>query len=129
MNPHRLHVQLQLWLNRQREVIDYSLSLDVGRDGGFLIRGTILLAADRTLHVSEYWANATENVPRKYRYHLQGPDGVFISRWDNAPHHPHVRTFPHHVHHADGHIAEAFVHTLYELIIELREIDKPSTPT
>ena len=34
----------------------------------------------------------------KYRHHWQDANGALIMRWDNAPHHPAVETFPHHLH-------------------------------
>ncbi len=37
---------------------------------------------------------------KKYRYHWQSHDGQLIKRWDNAPHHPEIDTFPHHLHNA-----------------------------
>jgi Family of unknown function (DUF6516) len=33
-----------------------------------------------------------------YRIHWQQGDGRLKRRWDNAPHHKEVSTFPHHVH-------------------------------
>src|SRR2546425_10642340 len=33
-----------------------------------------------------------------YRIHWQRGDGQLQRRWDNAPHHQEVPTFPHHVH-------------------------------
>lgn len=38
----------------------------------------------------------------KYRHHWQDAGGHLIKRWDNAPHHPTVDTFPHHLHDATG---------------------------
>ena len=35
---------------------------------------------------------------KKYRHHWQSPDSKVIKRWDNAPHHPEIDTFPHHLH-------------------------------
>ena len=35
----------------------------------------------------------------KYRHHWQNADSRLVKRWDNAPHHPEVDTFPHHLHH------------------------------
>jgi len=35
---------------------------------------------------------------KKYRHHWQNHDGQVIKRWDNAPHHPEIDTFPHHLH-------------------------------
>lgn len=34
----------------------------------------------------------------KYRHHWQNRHAQLIKRWDNAPHHPEIETFPHHVH-------------------------------
>ena len=33
-----------------------------------------------------------------YSYHWQTEDGIFIMRWDNAQHYPHIETHPHHRH-------------------------------
>ena len=35
---------------------------------------------------------------KRYRHHWQNHDGQVIKRWDNAPHHPEIDTFPHHLH-------------------------------
>jgi hypothetical protein len=37
-----------------------------------------------------------------YRIHWQDGDGRLKRRWDNAPHHRDVSTFPHHVHVGPG---------------------------
>jgi hypothetical protein len=34
----------------------------------------------------------------KYRFNWQNSEGQLIKRWDNARHHPEVKTFPHHLH-------------------------------
>lgn len=34
----------------------------------------------------------------KYRHHWQASTGKLIKRWDNAPHHPEIDTFPDHLH-------------------------------
>ena len=34
----------------------------------------------------------------KYSFHWQDADGRLCKRWDNANHHPELRTFPNHVH-------------------------------
>lgn len=38
---------------------------------------------------------------RDYSYHWQKQNGDLILRWDNAPHHPKIVTFPHHKHAPD----------------------------
>ena len=36
-----------------------------------------------------------------YRYHLQDTNNKMIFRYDNAPHHRHLSSFPHHKHESD----------------------------
>jgi len=38
---------------------------------------------------------------RRYSFALIGPPGPII-RWDNAPHHPYIPTYPHHFHSENG---------------------------
>ena len=55
-------------------------------DGSFLEMTERVLEVHGTLEVT------------KYRHHWQDGSGVLIKRWDNAPHHPAIETFPHHLH-------------------------------
>ena len=34
----------------------------------------------------------------RYGYHWQRSNQEFVKRWDNAPHYPHLATYPHHLH-------------------------------
>lgn len=62
------------------------------------VRGVLTLMDDFELHVAEYVVTEPVLTRPKYRYHLQTFDGKLISRWDNAPHHPTISTFPDHRH-------------------------------
>lgn len=57
-----------------------------------------MLLGGLELHIAEYVITAPILTRPKYRYHLQTFEGKQIRRWDNAPHHPDVSTFPHHFH-------------------------------
>lgn len=35
---------------------------------------------------------------RNYSYHWQDKTSQLIKRWDNAPHHKKISTYPHHIH-------------------------------
>ena len=61
----------------------------------------------------------------KYRYHYQRADGALVFRYDNAPHHPEVFTFPDHLH-IEGHVEAAEPPDLNEV---LRRIDGLLYPT
>lgn len=64
-----------------------------GRDFYFL-KLRIVLIDDGILYVREYVSQAEY----LYSYHWQDKDSNLIIRWDNAPHHKELRTFPHHKH-------------------------------
>ncbi len=65
----------------------------------------------------------------KYRYHWQTREGKLLKRWDNARHHPEIKTFPHHMHAG----AESTVHPHPELSgmqvlsIIIKEINESDT--
>ena len=66
------------------------------------VRGILTLIGGFELHIAEYVVTEPVLTRPKYRYHLQTSDGELLSRWDNAPHHPAVSTFPDHRHDDQG---------------------------
>lgn len=59
-----------------------------------------LKMSDRSLlELTERLVEEKGTLPiKRYRNHWQSHDGQVIKRWDNAPHHPEIDTFPHHLH-------------------------------
>lgn len=80
------------------------------------IHGSVRLERSAILFVSEYCNLQNALEPVKYRYHLQTEAGEFLSRWDNAPHHPRIATHPHHLHLNDGRVLASEIHDLFTLI-------------
>jgi Family of unknown function (DUF6516) len=63
------------------------------------IRYRLTLSNDDLLELTERLeVRARAIVVTKYRHHWQDRTGRLIKRWDNAPHHPHVPSSPHHLH-------------------------------
>ena len=58
-------------------------------------------------------------VKLKYRYHYEDHEGKMLFRYDNAPHHMEVETFPHHKHTADGNVVASSEPTLQEILFEI----------
>ena len=54
----------------------------------------------------------------KYRYHYMNDEQVMIFRYDNAPHHANVSTFPHHKHDGDN-IRESAELSLDQVLLEI----------
>lgn len=62
------------------------------------IRGTLTLVNGSELILLEYTTISRERpIVLRYRFQWQA-SGELIARWNNAPHHPEVKTFPHHKH-------------------------------
>jgi len=69
-------------------------------------------------------------VKTDYAYHYQDSEDQIIFRYDNAPHHPEIATFPHHKHFFDKqNRRETFIAAaLPDLHAVLREIDEHLYP-
>ena len=65
--------------------------------------------------------NITESTvveKNKYSYHWQDAQNQLIVRWDNAPHHPRLASFPHH-RHERGAVHESPRVSIAEVLIEI----------
>jgi hypothetical protein len=81
------------------EVVNFRLIREfVGVNSGF-IRFALDLRDGCELHVFEYIDSGLHKID--YSYHWLNKEKKLITRWDNAPHHSEIETFPHHVHDGD----------------------------
>jgi hypothetical protein len=80
------------------ELEEFEVTLNEG-----FVRGTITFIDGSRLHFLEY-IRITNNIPikLKYRYHYEDAEGDTVFRYDNAPHHRNITTFPHHKHVGDN---------------------------
>jgi hypothetical protein len=82
------------WLIEQESIdTEYDEDADIGNIGG-----SIVFKDGSVLHFKEIFFG--EKV--QYRFHYMDEKNNLIARWDNAPHHKELSTFPHHVHLPDG---------------------------
>ncbi len=86
--------------NKNPEVEKFRLIREfIGIKKGF-IRFAIELRDGSELHVFEYIDSNLHKLD--YSYHWQDKEKRLITRWDNAPHHPEIETFPHHIHEGEN---------------------------
>lgn len=71
------------------EVLDFKY----GRNF-YYIKLKVVLIDESELYVREY----VSEMEYTYSYHWQYKDGTLRIRWDNAPHHKDLKTFPYHKH-------------------------------
>jgi hypothetical protein len=62
----------------------------------------------------------------KYRYQYMDGKQELIFRYDNAPHHKEIKTFPHHKHTLNG-VQESYEPVLYEILLEIVQIERKSS--
>ena len=72
---------------------------DTGLEKTALFRYRIKLIDESLIEITERILEERGGLTTtKYRYHWQTGSGKLIKRWDNAPHHPEIATFPDHLH-------------------------------
>ena len=81
------------------------------------IKADVQLADGSRLHINEVYVLGQL---RKYAYYRPSPTGEVIQGWDNAPHHPEVASYPHHLHH-EGAVYPSPVRLLADVLALLEE--------
>ncbi len=85
-----------------------------------LIRGTLVFLDGSKLDFLEYVVIEKDSIHRlRYRYNYVDPEGNLIFRYDNAPHHQGISTFPHHKHVGNDKILPSSAPFLEEVIQEV----------
>ncbi|BES82865.1 toxin-antitoxin system TumE family protein [Pyrodictium abyssi] len=104
-------------------IVDYSISIEEVTPSEGLIRGVIVFLDGSRLRFLEYVSITGGNAARlKYRYHYEDPDGRLVFRYDNAPHHPEVETFPHHKHLGDGRVVASIAPSIRSVLEEILDL-------
>ncbi|GAX62960.1 hypothetical protein SCALIN_C45_0118 [Candidatus Scalindua japonica] len=85
--------ELEWLIERERIDTEYDEDADISKIGG-----NIVFMDGSVLHFKEIFIGQKMH----YRFHYMDEKNNLITRWDNAPHHKELSTFPHHVHLPDG---------------------------
>ncbi|MBM4461196.1 MAG: hypothetical protein FJ011_26150 [Chloroflexi bacterium] len=80
-------------------IATYSLNAVEHSPNTGYVEGEIIFTDGSRLVYFEFLRRTQGELDReKYRFHFMEPGNQLIFRYDNAPHHPQIRTFPHHKH-------------------------------
>ena len=92
--------QLDAKLQELAEIIvDSSIQREVDASLGIgFIKGRLAFLDGSALEFSEQLPTQRQ----KFRFHYMDAENKLISRWDSAPHHRHLSTFPFHLHTPQG---------------------------
>jgi len=70
----------------------------IGNDGLYRLRAKLADGTELQMFERFSLVEHISIVVGKYSFHWQQGNGTLLKRWDNAPHHPEISTFPHHIH-------------------------------
>ena len=101
------------WLIERKSIdTEYDEDADTGYIGGYINfkDGSVF-----------YFKEVLFGKSRHYRFHYMDEKENLISRWDTAPHHKDLKTFPYHIHLPDG-VKECKAVTLNEVLGRIESI-------
>lgn len=95
--------QIETAIHRSAIVVTYDLvEVQLSPNTGYL-EGSVTFTDNSRLVFFEFLRQAVASIEReKYRYHFMDSNVQLIFRYDNAPHHPEIQTFPDHKHLPNG---------------------------
>ena len=108
------------FLNQSRAIFDFQILEFRNFPSGRYYKLKIVFADHSVLHAREFLSSKERN----YAFHWMDKNKNLLVRWDNAPYHPKINSFPHHKHENEK-ITESHEISLEEVIkfIESRVID------
>lgn len=99
------------FLNQSSTILDFQVLEFRNFPSGRYYKLKIVFVDHSVLHAREF----SSLQERNYAFHWMEKRKNLIVRWDNAPYHPNISTFPHHKHVNDN-ITESFEISLEEAI-------------
>jgi len=87
-------LEILKWLENNSVVKSFEVQEFRQKFSSFYLKLMVIFVDDSVLFTKEYFDAQSRN----YSFHWQKENKKLIIRWDNAPHHKNVNTFPHHVH-------------------------------
>ena len=87
-----------------------------------IIEGDLSFTDESRLHFIEFISVKETIEVYKYSYHYQDRNSDLIFRYDMAPHHREIQTFPHHKHTPSKKVIEATCPTLEQVLDEIDDM-------
>ena len=83
------------------------------------LEGEVFFTDGSRLAFFEFLRSALTSLNReKYRYHFMDAGNQLVFRYDNAPHHPKIATFPHHKHQPTG-VVDSLAPSFEQVLLEI----------
>jgi hypothetical protein len=112
--------EVQVLLDRSPLVLSVHIDKYYGSPKEAYIRGKALFLDASSLEIAVYVLQIGRRLSfEKYRYHYMDTKGQTVFRYDNAPHHRNIKTFPDHKHVSDSGVQASKRPPLEELLEEI----------
>jgi hypothetical protein len=109
-------------LKQHASIIAVVLSLTHRLDGSIeQFKAAVQLIDGSRLQINEVYI---EGKLQKYAYYRLAPSGDIIQGWDNAPHHPEIMSYPHHLH-VDGKVNVSHIRDLEGVFRSIEDVLLP----
>jgi hypothetical protein len=99
VNAQEYHRRLIAQIDALPTIVSSNITFREIDENECYIKAVLMFATGHELHLAEYVVLQGEQPSRlKYRYQLLSREHAPLARWDNAPHHKELATFPDHWH-------------------------------
>lgn len=112
-------LQIEKLIQEFVDIDSYSISKKIYNYKQGFISGSISFKNGHKLDFVEV-KNCNLQAKLKYRYQYMDKNSQLIFRYDNAPHHKHIKTFPHHKHIAEK-VEACNEATLADVLLEIAQ--------
>jgi hypothetical protein len=115
--------EIEQSINSFEGVVSLNIEKRIINDGFGIIKGQVIFKHGALDFLEVVRITDTGNpLKKKYKYHFRDLDDELVFRYDNVPHHPEIKTFPHHKH-SKGKIAESNEPDLIEVLQEIKNLN------
>ncbi len=118
--------QLEQILQQFPSIQSYTLTKKIYNSKQGFMKGSIAFNNSYKLDFVEV-KNTEKSAKIKYRYQYMDSRQALVFRYDNAPHYPHMKTFPHHKHLPEGE-EESSEPTLEMVLLEVMQYEYTQRP-
>lgn len=100
MNNARDYIErIRALIISNQQVVSWAIAREETQGDRGMFRYRLTLQDGTFLELFEFFIVTEAEVQvTKYSFHWQNSDGQLRKRWDNAPHHREISTYPNHVH-------------------------------
>lgn len=115
--------EVELRLEDTKIIADKNIDLREFSATEGMLSGRLLFVEGSMLEFMEY---IKEENRLKYRFHMINKEGDMVFRYDNAPHHRDISSFPHHKH-LPGNVSESNDKSIMDVLDEIEALISNAT--